>query len=57
LDLLATTKASYSGAQRVPTFHDARDNLRFGWIDCFSRVCVSLRAYSDERLPAMEHSL
>jgi transposase InsO family protein len=29
----------------------------FGWIDCYSRLCVSLRGYSDERLPAMEHSL
>lgn len=29
----------------------------FGWIDCYSRVCVSLRGYSDERLPALEHSL
>lgn len=29
----------------------------FGWIDCYSRLCVSLRGYPDERLPAMEHSL
>ena len=29
----------------------------FGWIDCHSRLCVSLRGYSDERLPALEHSL
>lgn len=29
----------------------------FGWIDDFSRLCVHLEGYADERLPALENSL
>lgn len=29
----------------------------FGWIDDYSRLCVHLEGYSDERLPALENSL
>jgi len=29
----------------------------FGWIDDWSRTCVCLRGYSDERLPALEDAL
>ena len=29
----------------------------FGWIDDYSRLCVHLEGYADERLPALENSL
>lgn len=29
----------------------------FGWVDDYSRLCVHLEAYDDERLPALENSL